>query len=183
MRGSTRGSVSFVAVLAAVIMSAILLAPSASVSADNSMPSSTSSGAAMGDHMAYLIGSWNCTVALAAMMGNPVSTDHGKLTFSVTPNKTIHSHVAAADYAQDSYYGYDAKTKTHWTVSADTQGVIVTETSKDGVTFIGTSMAGGMSTPTRDTFTHPSASTIRDVTQIEMKGKWTQLAIADCTKM
>lgn len=182
MRGSTRGSVSFVAVLAAVAASVILSAPSASVSADSSM-SSSSSGAAMGDRMAYLIGSWNCTVALSAMMGNPASTDHGKLTFSMTPNKTIHSHVAAADYAQDSYYGYDAKTKTHWMASADTQGVIVTETSKDGVTFTGNSMAGGMSTPTRDTFTHPSASTIRDVTQIEMKDKWTQLAIADCTKM
>ena len=175
-----RGSMSFVGVLSVLLAAIVLAAPSASASAGNSMSSSSGS---MGDHMAYLIGSWKCGVSLAAMMGNPATTDHGTLTFSMTPHQTIHSHVAAADYAQDAYYGYDAKTKTHWMSSADTGGVIVTETSKDGVTFTGSSMAGGMTTPTRDTFTHPSATTIRDLTEIEQSGKWGKLADATCTKM
>lgn len=172
-----RRSIPFVGVLSAILVAA---ASSASVSADNSM---MSSGSSMGDHMAYLIGSWNCAVALAAMMGEPATTDHGVLTFAMTPQKTIHSHVAASDYAQDAYYGYDTETKDHWMVSADVQGRTIAERSKDGVTFTGTSWLHGTSTPTRDTFTHPNAKTIRDVTEIEVKGAWTKVADATCTKM
>lgn len=175
-----RRSMTSVGILSVLAAAVIVAAPSASASAGNSMPSSSGS---MGSHMAYLIGSWNCTVKLSAMMGNPASTDHGTMTFAMTPHQTIHAHVAAADYAQDAYYGYDPKTKTHWTTAADTEGVIAVETSKDGVTFTGTSMQGGTSTPTRDTFTHPSASTIRDLTELEMSGKWATLADSLCTKM
>lgn len=172
-----RRSIPFVGVLSAILM---VGASSASVSADNSM---SSSGSSTGDHMAYLIGSWNCAVALAAMMGEPTRTDHGVLTFAMTPQKTIHSHVTASDYAQDTYYGYDTDTKTHWMVSADVQGRIIWERSKDGVTFTGSSMLAGASTPTRDTYTHPNAKTIRDVTEIEIKGAWKKVVDATCTKM
>lgn len=165
------------------VLSCVLVATSsATVSADNSM-SSSSSGASMGDHMAYLIGSWNCAVGLSAMMGSPARTDHGTLTFAMAPDRTIHSHVAASDYAQDSYYGYDTTTKDHWMVSADTQARTIAETSKDGVTFTGTSLRSGATTPTRDTFTHPTSKTIRDVTEIEIKGTWTKVADAVCTRM
>jgi len=175
-----RRSISFIGI-ASVLAAALAVATSgAYVSADNSM---TSSGSSMGDHMAYLIGSWNCSVALAAMMGEPATTDHGVLTFVMAPYKTIHSHVAASDYAQDSYYGYNPTTKDHWMVSADTQARTIAERSKDGVTFTGTSVQRGTSTPTRDTFTHPKAKTIRDVTEIEIKGAWTKVADATCTKM
>jgi hypothetical protein len=175
-----RGSTSSVGILSFFAAAIVVTASSVSASAGNTMPSSSHS---MGDHMAYLIGSWKCDVALSAMMGNPATTDHGTLTFAMSPQQTIHSHVAAADYAQDAYYGYDAKTKTHWMSSADTGGVIVTETSKDGITFTGSSMAEGRSAPTRDTFTHPTATTIRDITELEQGGKWSKLADAQCTKM
>ena len=165
----------------AVLLVALMMATSSvSVSAGNSM---SSSGGSMGDHMAFLIGSWNCSVKLAAMMGNPAGTDHGVLTFAKSPGNTIRAHTAAADYASDQYYGYNAKTKTHWMSETDIDGLLAFETSKDGVTFTGTSMSDGSSTPTRDTFTHPTASTIRDVTEIETKGKWSTLADANCTKM
>lgn len=175
-----RRSVSFVGVVSALAAALFVATSGASVSADNSM---MSSGGSLGDHMAYLIGSWNCSVALPALMGGPASTDHGVLTFAMTPQKTIHSHVAASDYAQDAYYGYDTETKGHWMVSADVQGRIIVERSKDGVTFTGTSWLNGTSTPTRDRFTHPNAKTIRDVTEIETKGAWTKVADATCTKM
>jgi len=174
-----RRSLAFIGVVSAILM---VVGSSGAVSADNSMTSS-SSGGSMGDHMAFIIGSWNCTVKLAAMMGNPAGTDHGVVTFSKSPGDTIHQHTAAADYAADQYYGFNVKTKTHWTSATDNGGVIVSETSKDGVTFTGTSYANGMSTPTRDTFTHPSASKIRDLTQVETKGTWSMLADANCTKM
>jgi hypothetical protein len=164
-----------------VLLVALTVATSSvSVSAGSSMASSSGS---MGDHMAFVIGSWNCTVKLAAMMGNPASTDHGVVTFSKSPGNTIHAHMAAADYSADQYYGYDPKTKTHWTSQTDIQGNLTYETSKDGVTFIGSTMSGGSTTPARDTFTHPSASAIRDLTQIESKGTWSTLADATCTKM
>ena len=171
-----RRSISFIGVLSTIL---VVVGSSGAVSADNSM----TSGGSMGDHMAFLIGSWNCTVKLAAMMGNPAGTDHGVVTFSKSPGDTIHAHTAAADYAADQYYGFNTKTKTHWTSATDTGGVIVSQTSKDGVTFTGTSIANGMSTPTRDTFTHPSATKIRDLTEIETKGTWSMLADANCTKM
>lgn len=172
-----RRSILFIGVLSAILAVAT---SSATVSADSSM---TSSSGSMGDHMAFLIGSWNCSVKLSAMMGNPAGTDHGVVTFSKSPGNTIHAHTAAADYASDQYYGFNPKTKTHWTSATDTGGALVSETSKDGVTFVGTTNADGMSTPTRDTFTHPSASKIRDLTEIEMKSTWSTLADATCTKM
>ena len=171
-----RRSILFMGVLSAVLVAT----SSATVSADNSM---SSSGGSMGDHMAFLIGSWNCTVKLAAMMGNPAGTDHGVVTFAKSPGETIHAHTAAADYASDQYYGFNTKTKMHWTSATDTDGVQVFEISKDGVTFVGKSIADGMSTPTRDTFTHRSAAKIRDLTEIETNGKWSMLSDANCTKM
>lgn len=174
-----RRSMSWVGILSLASAVIVLAAPSASSAVD----SMSASGSSMGDHMAYLTGSWRCTVKISAYMGAAATTDHGTLTFSMAPGKTIHAHVAAADYMQDAYHGYDVKTKTHWTDSADTQGTTVSETSKDGVTFTGTSWSGGTSTPTRDTFTHPTESTIRDLTELETGGKWSTLTDADCTKM
>lgn len=174
-----RKPIAFLGVLTAIAAATIALTASgASATAGGSM----TAGGMPSDHMSYLIGTWNCTVTLAGMMGKPATTDHGTLTFSMGPHETIHAHVAATDYAQDAYYGYDPKTKTHWTTAADTEGVIASETSKDGVTFTGTSIGGGMSTPTRDTLTHPSARAIRDLTEIETNGKWTTLADSHCTK-
>ena len=175
-----RRSISFIGVLSAIL---VVVGSSGAVSADNSMSSSSSSGGSMGDHMAFLIGSWNCTVKLAMTLGAPENTDHGVVTYAKSPGNTLHAHTAAADYASDQYYGYNPKTKTHWTSGADSDGILVWETSKDGVTFRGSSIANGVSTPTRDTFTHASATTIRDVTEIETKGTWSTLADARCTKM
>jgi len=84
-----RRSISFMGVLSAALVvaaaSSVSVASSASVassssaSADNSM---SSSGGSMGDHMAFLIGSWNCAVKLAMTMGAPENTDHGVVTYA-----------------------------------------------------------------------------------------------------
>src|ERR1700719_905293 len=56
--------------------------------------------------MQFLVGSWDCSVKIAAMNGQPASTDHGTITYSVVPGNALHSHVTANDYADDSYTGY-----------------------------------------------------------------------------
>jgi hypothetical protein len=156
-----------------------VLVTARSVSADDSM---SSGSASLPKNHQYLIGTWNCTVKLAAMEGQPAMTDHGVLTFSISPNMTLHSHVAAKDYMSDSYQGYDSKTKTHWLDSADAFGNVTLETSKDGMVFTGTSWQGGTSTPVRDTQSKISDTKIRDVTDEKENGKWMQLADAVCTK-
>lgn len=151
-----------------------------SASADNSM--SSSSTLSMPPSHMYLIGTWNCSVKLAAMQGQPAMTDTGVMTIAVSPSMTLHSHVAAKDYMSDTYQGYTAKTKTHWLNTSDTVGEVTVETSKDGIVFTGTTLQGATSTPTRDTQTKISDTKLRDITEIKGDGKWTQIADAVCTK-
>ena len=163
-----------------ICVAATVVATMRSVSADNSM---MSSGTMMPkDHM-YLIGSWTCSVALAAMMGEPAMTDHGTMTISASPGMTLHTHVTAKDYMSDSYEGYDMKTKTHWLSTTDIQGNTVLEMSTDGTVFTGTTWRAATATPTRDTQTKLSDTKIRDVTEIKENGKWTKIADAVCTKV
>ena len=150
---------------------------SVSVSADDSM----SSGSIPTSHQ-FLLGTWNCTVNLAAMQGQPATTDHGAMTISTAPYMTLHSHVSAKDYNSATYQGYDTKTKTHWLNTVDTIGEVTIETSTDGTVFTGTTWQGGTATPTRDTQTKISDTKIRDVTEIKPKDTWTKLADAVCTK-
>lgn len=148
-------------------------------SADQSMMSS-STGIPK-DH-AFLLGTWNCSVKLPAMMGHPASVDHGVMTISVSPMMSLHSHVAAKDYMSDSYEGYDMKTKTHWLTTADTTGQVSSETSTDGKTFNGTTWSGGSASSIRDVQTKISDTQIRDVTSLKVNGAWSTLADATCTK-
>ena len=150
------------------------------VSADNSM--SGSGPTMMPKSHQYLIGTWDCTVKLAAMEGQPAMTDHGTLTIAMAPTMTLHSHVVAKDYMSDTYQGYNVKTKTHWLSTADTTGAVAYETSKDGMAFTGTTWDDGKIVPTKDTQTKMSDTKIRDITQIEQNGTWTQLADAVCIK-
>ncbi len=138
-----------------------------SASADNT--TSMGSMTAMPKSHQYLLGVWQCTVHLAAMGGEPATTDHGTLTISMAPGNTIHWHVGASDYMSSSYEGYDVRSKTHWLNTVDTTGVVTAETSKDGMVYTGTSLEGGKSTPTRDTQTKISDTEIRDITEIQVK--------------
>ena len=150
-----------------------------SASADDSMMSGS-----MGipkDH-AYLLGNWNCTVNLPAMMGHGAEVDHGAMTISVSPMMTLRSHVDAKDYMSDSYEGYDMKTKTHWLTTSDTTGQVTSETSVDGKTFTGTTWGDGAATPIRDVQTKLSDTKIRDITTLKMNGSWSMLADATCIK-
>jgi hypothetical protein len=132
--------------------------------------------------MQYLVGSWNCDVKIAAMPGQPAASDHGIVTYSVSPGNALHSHVTAKDYAADYYSGYGDKSKTFWMNTIDGYGNLSGETSKDGKVFTGSSMAGNNKTQIRDTFTRPTPSTTRDLQEFQTGGAWHTASDSTCTR-
>lgn len=146
------------------------------------LTATSASGDPPANRMAYLIGTWNCSIKLPAAAGGPAGSEHGVWTFTKSQATAIHAHWVAAGYEAHDFYGYDAKAKTYWIVGIDTQGVVGSQSSKDGVDFTGSYRAGGISTPERDIITHPTATTLRDVSESETKGVWSKSAELDCTK-
>lgn len=133
--------------------------------------------------MQFLVGSWNCNVKIGASPGQPATTDHGIVAFSVTPGNTLHNHVTASDYAADTYTGYTEKTKTFWMNTVDAYTNLSGETSTDGKIFTGTTMGGAGKSPLRDTLTHPTATTIRDYQEYQAKGVWHMASESLCTRI
>jgi len=171
-----RRSISFVGALTGALVFA-LTASSAFGAGGGSMASSRTPA----DRLVYLIGTWNCSIKLTPSV-SPAAINHGVWTFTKSQSGTVHAHWAAPGYEADDYYGYDAKTKTYWLAGVDTQGVLGSQTSKDDVTFTGSFVAGGVSSPDRDVITRPTASSFHDVSEIESKGVWSKAADLDCTK-
>jgi hypothetical protein len=133
--------------------------------------------------MQYLIGSWTCTVKIAAMHGQPAATDHGVATYSVVPGNAIHSHVTASDYASDNYSGYVDQAKIYWMNAIDAYGTVSNETSTDGKVFSGWSTSEGTKSNIRDTFSHPTADATRDLQEVQTNGKWQTATDASCTRI
>jgi len=143
----------------------------------------TASGASTpADRLAYLIGTWNCSIKLAATAGNAGGISQGVWTFTKSQAGAVHAHWAGPGYEADDYYGYNVKTKTYWIVGIDTQGVVGSQTSKDDITFTGSFTAGGVSSPERDIITRPTASRFHDLSETEAKGVWAKAADTECTK-
>jgi hypothetical protein len=132
--------------------------------------------------MQFLVGSWSCTVKLAAMQGQPARTDHGTVTYAVVPGNALHSHVTANDYASDNFTGYVDEAKLYWMNTIDAYGTVSSETSTDGKVFTGTSTGGGTKSKIRDTFTHPTPDTTRDVQEVQSNGAWQTATDASCTR-
>jgi len=108
----------------------------------------------------YLIGSWNCTTKLPAMMGQPAHTEQATVTFEVAPANVLHDHVVSAEYAGDDYFGYNDRTKTYWSASVDNSGTHGGATSADGLTYSGTSSMGPVIMNVTSTYTKVSANNI-----------------------
>jgi|SRR5579863_666874 len=133
-------------------------------------------------NQAFMLGTWDCTVRLAAMGGHPASTGHSTLTITPGPNGTQRTHVSSQGYAADNYEGYDAKSGTHWLNGADSLGAASFETSTDGIVFTGTTWENGAAMTTRDTRTRLGMAKIRDVSEVRANGKWSHLLDAVCYK-
>ncbi len=76
---------------------------------------------------------WTCTLGTAKYFA----------AYDIGPGNTLHGHLYSQDSTEDAYYGYDARRKLYWTVSADSTGATESQTSFDGVTFLGTLSDGG----------------------------------------
>jgi hypothetical protein len=133
--------------------------------------------------MQFLVGSWSCTVKLAAMQGQPARTDHGTVTYSVVPGNALHAQVTAGDYASENFSGYVEDAKVYWTNTIDAYGTVSSETSKDGKVFTGTSTGGGTTSTIRDTITHPASDTTRDVQEVQSNGAWQTATDASCKRI
>ncbi|HEY5095481.1 MAG TPA: hypothetical protein VII69_10220 [Candidatus Eremiobacteraceae bacterium] len=133
--------------------------------------------------MQFLVGSWNCNVKIGASPGQPATTAHGIVAFSVAPGNTLHNHVTADEYGADTYTGFVEKSKTFWMNTVDVYSNLSGETSSDGKIFTGTTMGSTGKSPLRDTLTHPSATTIRDYQEYQAKGVWTMASDSVCTRL
>lgn len=133
--------------------------------------------------MQFLIGSWNCSVKLPAGNGQPATTDHGVVAYSVVPGNAIHAHVTAMDYADDSYIGYADKEKMFWTNTVDAYGTLSGETSADGKLFTGTSAQGTVKQTIRDTISRPKQDTTRDLQEFQLNGAWHMASDSTCTRI
>ncbi|MGC2635356.1 MAG: hypothetical protein WA215_14245 [Candidatus Cybelea sp.] len=94
----------------------------------------------------YLIGgSWKCSTKAPAVGARPAHTEQITVVFSLAPGNTVHSRVSGPGYSRDRYYGYKARSRLYWAGSVDNQGSYGFETSRDGVTYAGSTWFGGMS--------------------------------------
>lgn len=130
----------------------------------------------------YLIGgTWTCSTKMSAMGGRPASSGHSTVTFDVVPSNAFHDHVASPEYADDDYYGYDAKSATFWNSSADNFGGHQYATSKDGVTYDGTSWERSSTTSVVSTYKKVTPTKVLVHEVLTSKGH-TGTFDATCTK-
>lgn len=128
----------------------------------------------------YLVGSWNCSDK-STVMGKTY-TGPSTVTVEVVPNNAFHDHVSAANYSGDDYFGYDDQGGTFWNSSAGNWGDRSWASSKDGVTYTGTSWRGaspGMNSVSVYTKAGDGKFTLHSVTT---GGGHTITSDIDCTK-
>lgn len=130
--------------------------------------------------MQFLVGSWNCNVKIVASPGQPSTTKHGIVAFSVSPGNTLHSHMTAEEYAADTYSGYTDKLKFFWLTQIDVYFDESGETSKDGKVFVGEGLSTGR---IRDTFSRPTPTTTRDLQESKTNGSWHMISDSLCTRI
>ncbi len=76
---------------------------------------------------------WTCTIGTTTYFA----------AYTVGPGNTLYGHLYSKDSSEDAYYGYNPQRKLYWTASADSTGATESQTSVDGVTFLGTLNDGG----------------------------------------
>ena len=70
---------------------------------------------------------WTCTLGTVMYFA----------AYNVEAGNTLHGHLYSKDSSEDVYYGYDPQRKLYWSASADSSGSTESQTSLDGVTFVG----------------------------------------------
>lgn len=90
---------------------------------------------------------WTCSLGKATYFAE----------YAVTAGNTLHGHLYSKDSREDAYFGYDAHRKLYWTASADTTGATESQTSADGMTFVGTLNDGATTSRATNVYTINSA--------------------------
>lgn len=86
---------------------------------------------------------WTCSMGKATYFA----------TYSAAAGNTLHGHLYSKDSMEDAYLGYDAHRKLYWTANADSTGATESQTSVDGVTFVGTLNDGTATSRATNIFT------------------------------
>jgi|SRR5579863_1719751 len=73
--------------------------------------------------------------------------------YDVGPGNTLHGRLYSKDSSEDTYYGYDAAHRRFWTDIADSSGETMSQTSSDGMTFVGTLNDGSTVTKATNSYT------------------------------
>lgn len=77
----------------------------------------------------YLLrGTWSCSGGGSTYFA----------AYAVAPGNALHGHLYSAQGSEDTYFGYKDAAHRFWTVNADSTGATESQTSADGVTYIGT---------------------------------------------
>ncbi len=133
----------------------------------------------------FMIGTWSCTNAVPSRIGGPATA---RFTISRSANGTLFVRSSAANYDAASYVVYSPATKTWWSPTAYGDGSYnIESTRQTGAKTVWTGTlfdpASGKSSPIRDTYTFPNATTQTDITQVQAGGTWKTEANSTCTKM
>lgn len=95
------------------------------------------------------------------LLGAPWTCSMGPATYAaaytVAPGNTLNGNLYSKDGTEDAYFGYDAQRKVYWTANADSTGATESQTSADGVTFVGTLNDGSTTSNATNVFTISSA--------------------------
>jgi hypothetical protein len=132
----------------------------------------------------FMVGSWSCTNSVPSRLGGPSTST---FTVSRSANGALFVRSIATSYDTASYVVYTAKTKTWWSPTAYADGSYnVESTRQTGARTVWTGTlfdaASGKTTPIRDTFAFPNATTQTDLTQVQVGGTWTTEANSTCKK-
>jgi hypothetical protein len=86
---------------------------------------------------------WTCTLGTATYFA----------AYTAARGNTLHGHLYSKDQTEDEYFGYDAQRKLYWISSADSTGATESQTSVDGMTFVGTLNDGRTTTRATNIYT------------------------------
>ncbi|HLJ83586.1 MAG TPA: hypothetical protein VKT51_05380 [Candidatus Eremiobacteraceae bacterium] len=73
--------------------------------------------------------------------------------YSVAPGNSLHGHLYSAQGSEDVYLGYSDAAHRYWTASVDSAGAIESQTSADGVTYVGTLFDGKTTSKATNVYT------------------------------
>jgi hypothetical protein len=96
-----------------------------------------------------VVGTWNCTLRLFPVAGQPAGTGPASLVALASAANTIHMYSVAYENQGDAYIGYSDKERRWWEADADNTGDATLITSRDNVVY--TQVSDATSSVDKDT--------------------------------